>query len=88
MSTLYHHNKWPTVVELNENFIYKELDSSMKFFLSTLPEKWQQLYDLKYVYEEKSPEICEKLSISESNYWVMTHRLKISLQEWYLKHWN
>ena len=69
----------------HESLVYKEMGKAIAAFVATLPVKWQLLYRLKFVQEEKSAEICVRLNISENNYWVMTHRLKLSLREWYLK---
>jgi RNA polymerase sigma factor (sigma-70 family) len=66
----------------------KDFEREIKAFIGTLPEKWQLVYNLKYFYNESAPVICEKLNLSESNYWVISHRLKTALREWYLTKWN
>jgi RNA polymerase sigma factor (sigma-70 family) len=66
-------------------FDKKHFECEINRFLSTIPRKMQLLYDLKYVCEEKSVSICQKLCITKANYWVLSHRLKMSLKKWFTK---
>jgi RNA polymerase sigma-70 factor (TIGR02943 family) len=52
-----------------------------------LPELQNLVFCLKYIDEEKSDEICMKLGITSSNYWIMIHRAKLHLRKCLEKNW-
>jgi RNA polymerase sigma factor (sigma-70 family) len=65
----------------------EKFENGVKAYISTLPKKWQMVYKLKYLFDASTPVICEKLALSESNYWVISHRLRSALRNWYLTNW-
>lgn len=71
--------------DLINNLDGKCFESALNSFINTLPINWQQLYRLKYLCEVEKSVILQKLDLTESNYWVMTHRLKKALREWYIR---
>ncbi|MBS0031545.1 sigma-70 family RNA polymerase sigma factor [Chitinophaga sp. 22321] len=47
----------------------------------------RKVFDLKYLEEKESADICKDLSISSSNYWVIIHRAKLQLRACLEKNW-
>lgn len=70
-----------------EDIVDKEFNAAIGKFILTLPLQWQKVYDMKYVDNSSTPDICQKLNLSDSNYWVISHRLKLSLKNWYVNYW-
>jgi len=66
----------------------KKFGMAIEDFINTLPEKWRKVYLLKYRLNKSTNEILHVLNLTESNYWVINHRLKNSLKDWYLTEWN
>ncbi|WP_179414663.1 RNA polymerase sigma factor [Mucilaginibacter sp. E4BP6] len=66
----------------------KSFQVEINAFVETLPNRWQQLYQFKYQLGMNSRLIQEKLNLSKSNYWIISHRLRKSLQLWYLNRQN
>lgn len=68
----------------------------MEFFgvlqdcMSKLPERVATVFSLRELDELSTDEICDVLSISSSNYWVMMHRARMALRRcieinWFMK---
>jgi RNA polymerase sigma-70 factor (ECF subfamily) len=49
--------------------------------LGRLPERVAQVFIMREIDEAPSREICERLSITESNLWVMLHRARMALRQ-------
>jgi len=52
-----------------------------------LPQRIADVFMLREMEEISSKDICKKLSISESNLWVMLHRARMALRECLEKSW-
>jgi RNA polymerase sigma-70 factor (ECF subfamily) len=52
-----------------------------------LKEMQQAVFIMKYMDEMDSEQICDLLSISNSNYWVLMHRAKVHLRACLEKNW-
>lgn len=52
-----------------------------------LPDLHNLVFCMKYIDEENSDEICMKLGITTSNYWIMIHRAKLQLRKCLEKNW-
>jgi RNA polymerase sigma factor (sigma-70 family) len=76
------------VQDHSEQLIFKEFSQKLSDYMVDLPILWQQVYDLRFVKGEKSSEICNQLNLSSANYWVICHRLKLSLKKWYIRNWQ
>ena len=72
----------------DETLVAKEFAKALREFLSTLPTSWQQVYDKKFEKGLESSVICEELNLTPNNYWVISHRLKLSLKQWYVENWR
>lgn len=72
----------------DETLVAKEFSKALRAFLSTLPNTWQQVYDKKIEKGLESSVICEELNLTAANYWVISHRLKLSLKKWYVENWR
>jgi RNA polymerase sigma-70 factor (TIGR02943 family) len=55
--------------------------------LSKLQELGREIFMLKYLDDLDSEEICKKLDVSASNYWVIMHRAKLRLRQCIDKNW-
>ena len=58
--------------------------------LEKLPHKHRRAFQLKFIKQLDTAEVCKLLNISTSNYWVMLHRGRMALREcvddnWYKK---
>ena len=65
----------------------KEFSRTFSNCKNKLPELHNVVFCMKYLDEEKSNEICMKLGITSSNYWIMIHRAKIQLRKCLEKNW-
>ena len=65
----------------------REFDSILKSCLKKLPPLWKSVFTMKHVDEETSETICARLEITSSNFWVISHRAKVSLRECLQRNW-
>lgn len=75
-------------LHLKDPVVAKEFVQALASHVASLPISWQQVYELKFMDEVDAATICKQLNLTSSNYWVITHRLKASLKNWYLKSWQ
>ncbi len=54
---------------------------TLRACMSKLPDRVADVFMLREMEEISSREICEMLSITESNLWVMLHRARMALRE-------
>lgn len=64
----------------------EEFRASLERALGKLPPRVAQVFQLYEVEERPNREVCKRLSISESNLWVMLHRARRQLRE-HLQGW-
>jgi RNA polymerase sigma-70 factor (ECF subfamily) len=67
-----------------------EFFSVLQECMSKLPERIANAFNLREMDELETDEICDILEISESNFWVMMHRARMSLRRcieinWFMK---
>lgn len=65
----------------------KEFDGILSSCLAKLPPLWKSVFTMKHIEEESSDEICAQLEISSSNFWVISHRAKVSLRDCLQRNW-
>ena len=65
----------------------KEFAGVFKLCLKKLPPLWKSVFTMKHVDEETSETICARLEITSSNFWVISHRAKLSLRECLQRNW-
>jgi RNA polymerase sigma-70 factor (ECF subfamily) len=58
-----------------------EFMQALRASLGRLPERVAQVFIMREIDEAPSREICERLSITESNLWVMLHRARMALRQ-------
>lgn len=65
----------------------KEFEGILKSCLTKLPPLWKSVFTMKHIDEESSDNICAQLEITASNFWVISHRAKVSLRDCLQKNW-
>ncbi len=58
-----------------------EFNSILAKCIKKLPENWQFVIQSKYILDADSKQICQELSITQSNYWQIQHRAKLLLKK-------
>ena len=56
----------------------KEFDGILKSCMKKLPPLWKSVFTMKHIDEESSENICAQLELTSSNFWVISHRAKVS----------
>ncbi|MET4080329.1 RNA polymerase sigma-70 factor (TIGR02943 family) [Pedobacter sp. UYP30] len=65
----------------------KEFQHILKYCLGKLPKLWHTVFAMKFIDDEQGGDICSKLNITSSNYWVIMHRAKLNLRACLQKNW-
>lgn len=65
----------------------KEFESILKSCMERLPPLWKSVFTMKYIDEETSETICAQLELTTSNFWVISHRAKVSLRDCLQRNW-
>lgn len=65
----------------------KEFESILNSCMKKLPALWLSVFTMKHIDEEPSETICEQLGLTASNFWVISHRAKVSLRDCLQKNW-
>ena len=71
----------------HDDYLSKEFHETLQKCLARLTAQCRAIFTLKYLDELEFEEICKKLAISTSNYWVIMHRAKLSLRKCVEKNW-
>ena len=66
--------------DLQQPLDQKEFYAILNGCLDKLNQMQQSVFSMKYLEDLKSDEICRKLDISLTNYWVLVHRAKQQLR--------
>jgi RNA polymerase sigma-70 factor (TIGR02943 family) len=64
-----------------------EFWQTLRVCLGKLPPRVADVFMLREMEELETAEICESLSITQSNLWVMLHRARMALRECLEIHW-
>ena len=72
-------DRWDTDAE--KILLEKEKGNQIQNCIENLAPKYRRIFVLREVDELPSKEICDKMSISESNLWVLLHRARLQLKE-------
>ncbi|QEP42650.1 sigma-70 family RNA polymerase sigma factor [Ectothiorhodospiraceae bacterium BW-2] len=56
--------------------------------LGHLPQRLQQIFLMKEIFEQKSENICQELQISATNLWTMLYRARMGLRHCFDNHWR
>lgn len=65
----------------------KEFDGVLKSCMKKLPPLWKSVFTMKHIDEESSENICAQLELTSSNFWVISHRAKVSLRDCLQRNW-
>lgn len=65
----------------------KELAGTMEKCISVLPENWAFIFKMKYMDDEQSEVICERMDITHQNFWTIIHRAKLKLRDCLERMW-
>jgi RNA polymerase sigma-70 factor (TIGR02943 family) len=68
-------------------FDREEFWSTLQSCLSKLPPRVGDVFMLREIDDQSTGEICNSLSISQSNLWVMLHRARMGLRECLEMNW-
>lgn len=71
----------------HDGYRSKEFHEALQQCLARLTAQCRAVFSLKYLDELEAEEICKKLSVSTSNYWVIMHRAKLMLRRCIEKNW-
>ena len=72
----------------DRNVELKEFRAALEAALGTLPPRIAQVFELYEIKGCSGREVCEALSISESNLWVMLHRARTQLRHHLAPAWE
>lgn len=76
---------WAGVPE--QDYARQEFRQNLKTCLDSLPVRLAQVFTLREVDGLERDAICQTLSVSSSNYWVMLHRARLKLRECLESRW-
>ena len=65
----------------------KEFDGILKSCMKKLPPLWKSVFTMKHIDDESSENICDQLELTSSNFWVISHRAKVSLRDCLQRNW-
>ncbi|HUI31856.1 MAG TPA: sigma-70 family RNA polymerase sigma factor [Candidatus Acidoferrales bacterium] len=71
----------------HDDYGSKEFHEILQRCLVRLTVQCRAVFSMKYLEELESDEICKRLSVSASNYWVIMHRAKLMLRRCIEKNW-
>lgn len=72
----------------SRRFELSEFRANLELALGKLPPRVAQVFQLYEMEEHPNQEVCQRLSISESNLWVMLHRARKQLRSHLTGWWN
>jgi RNA polymerase sigma-70 factor, ECF subfamily len=87
-SVLWVHEVAVECLEPSRRMELAEFREALELALGNLPPRIAQVFQLYEVEERPNREVCQRLSISESNLWVMLHRARKQLRQELGTWWN
>ncbi|MFN2439931.1 MAG: sigma-70 family RNA polymerase sigma factor [Chitinophagaceae bacterium] len=69
--------QWSTDEELLDN---REFLQALHYCIEALPKKMSTVVELKYLEGTDSQHVCQKLDITQANFWQIMHRAKLLLK--------
>jgi RNA polymerase sigma-70 factor (ECF subfamily) len=61
--------------------------TAVQHCFSALPAKHREIFQLKFIDDTSSDEICKLMDITPSNLWVLMHRARMTLRQCVEKNW-
>jgi RNA polymerase sigma-70 factor (TIGR02943 family) len=87
-SGFWNHDVGPKDWQESEAVTYRgEFWQTMRACLGKLPPRVADVFMLREMDGQDTPEICESLGITQSNLWVMLHRARMALRECLEMNW-
>ncbi|WPU99057.1 sigma-70 family RNA polymerase sigma factor [Mucilaginibacter sp. cycad4] len=77
--------KRSSVVYADEQFDKEEFMAVLCKGVKKIPGVWREVFILKYIEEQKAAEICHALNLSDTQYWMICHRLRVNLKAYLVK---
>jgi len=74
-------------IEEPSSLEHLEFEGIVSACIAKLPPLWASVFTMKHIEDEPSEEICSRLAITASNFWVISHRVKVSLRDCLQKNW-
>ncbi len=65
----------------------KEFDGILRSCMHKLPPLWKSVFTMKHIDDESTETICDRLELSSSNFWVISHRAKVNLRDCLQRNW-
>ena len=65
----------------------QDLRQTMQLCQDKLPARHGAVFVLRFVEELSAEDICQEMSLTAANYWVIIHRAKLHLRKCLEKHW-
>jgi RNA polymerase sigma-70 factor (ECF subfamily) len=72
---------------IEDKIIHKEYLQILRLCIGKLNATQIGILQAKYFEEENSETICKDFNISKSNYWVLVHRINLSLRKCIETNW-
>ena len=74
-------------VKADDALEQQELSETLQHCQGKLPARHGAVFALRFVEEMTAEEVCQELSLTLSNYWVIVHRCKLHLRKCLEKNW-
>ncbi|QEM07184.1 sigma-70 family RNA polymerase sigma factor [Mucilaginibacter rubeus] len=74
-----------TAVFIDDPIDKKALAATVCRTISDFPFAWRAVFISRYVEERRSGEICKSLELTQTQYWMICHRLRVGLRASLLK---
>ena len=65
----------------------QDLRQTMQHYQDKLPVRHGAVFVLRFIEKLSAEDICQELSLTAANYWVIIHRAKLHLCKCLEKHW-
>jgi len=75
-------------VEQRDKLTEKEFYEALNENLKQMPALWISVFKLRFIEEKTTEFICDTLNITQSNFWVIIHRIRAYLKKRLHHHWS
>lgn len=76
---------WEEEMHILDNPDFRKI---MTNCISGLPENWRLAFMSKYLLGKSSEQICQEIQVTQSNYWQIIHRAKLTLKQCIDQKWK
>jgi RNA polymerase sigma-70 factor (ECF subfamily) len=71
----------------DDPLLSKEFQIALRNCMRTLPALWLAVFTMKHMDDVATEAICNELSVTAANFWVIIHRTKVNLRACLQKNW-